>query len=270
MSVGEAARSLLYNGYVRLPDDVQMAAWARSAATLASQVTQDKQARAVWLRCAGTWFAGVDVLDNDASGAVGGTPLPDAALSMIEGLGWQPESWHRAQVSTVYPGYPQPREGESDVAARYRQRRDAAHVDGLLPVGPARHRVLAEPHSFILGIPLNRVPAQAGPLVVWQGSHRIMGDALRAALSRHPEHSWPNLDLTEAYRAARRTCFETCRRVCVPAQPGEATLLHRHLLHGMSPWDARLADTGGLGRMVAYFRPQFASLSEWIGADRHL
>jgi hypothetical protein len=47
---------------------------------------------------------------------------------------------HRAQVSVTYPGYPAPDPEESDAAHRFRRDRDAAHLDGLLPVGPEKRR----------------------------------------------------------------------------------------------------------------------------------
>ena len=62
---------------------------------------------------------------------------------------------------------------------------------------------------------------------------------------------WAELDITQAYRTARREVFASCRRLELPAQPGEAYLLHRLTLHGVAPWRA----TSGQRRMVAYFRP---------------
>ena len=86
-----------------------------------------------------------------------------------------PKAWHPAQLSVIYPGYPRKDPDESEQAHRYRRLHDAAHVDGLLPVGPARRRHLREPHGFILGLPLNRV--SASPLVVWEGSQQVMQGA---------------------------------------------------------------------------------------------
>ena len=59
------------------------------------------------------------------------------------------------------------------------------------------------------------------------------------------------IDLTDAYQAARRDCFDRLERVEIAARPGEAYLVHRLALHGVAPWLA-----GGEGRRaVAYFRP---------------
>lgn len=41
-------------------------------------------------------------------------------------------------------------------------------------------------------------------------------------------------------------------------------LLHRHLIHGVSPW---YNDVIGQGRLVSYFRPLLASVAEWM-SDR--
>ncbi len=55
-------------------------------------------------------------------------------------------------------------------AFRFRLNRDAAHLDGLLPIGPDKRRMVKEPHAWILGLPLNACGAGASPLVVWEGS----------------------------------------------------------------------------------------------------
>ncbi|MEM8752922.1 MAG: hypothetical protein AAGF90_08105, partial [Pseudomonadota bacterium] len=103
-----------------------------------------------------------------------------------------------------------------------------------------------------LGLPLNEAPAGAAPLVVWEGSHEVMRAALREAFGDAPPEAWPEIDVTDAYQAARRRCFETLRRVEVPARPGEAYLIHRLALHGVAPW---AAEAGPGRRAVAYFRP---------------
>ncbi len=81
---------------------------------------------------------GSTCLPNDAAGAVAGSgPLGGTAVRFIEAqLGLTEIAWDRAQVSVVYPGYPRRGEGETDAAFRVRRDRDAAHVDGLLPMGP--------------------------------------------------------------------------------------------------------------------------------------
>ena len=259
-SVGELA-AFRADGFLTLPPDPDIANWAGAALSVAQPLVQAPAQRDRWLRCGGTWFAGVDLLPNEADGTIEGVPLAGAPLGVIDAFGLRPKTWHRAQVSVVYPGYPQPMDGESEAAARYRIKRDAAHVDGILPIGPDRRRKLREPHAFILGLPLNQTAATAAPLVAWRGSHRIIGAAFADILSSHPAAKWPDIDLTEVYQNARRRCFEHCERVLLPAQPGMSTLLHRHTLHGVSPWAA--PDTSP-DRMIAYFRPQLADVTDWL------
>ena len=95
-------------------------------------------------------------------GSLGDTPLNGAVIGDLSPL---PEL-HPAQVSAVYPGYPKPRQGESDAAFRYRLNRDAAHVDGLLAIGPERRRMLRERHAYILGLPLTECSETAAPMTI--------------------------------------------------------------------------------------------------------
>ena len=206
-------------------------------------------------RCGGTWAVGLDLLANDAMGRVGGVDLPWADVGLA------PEPLHKAQLSAIYPGYPQPSPDESASAYSFRLMRDAAHLDGLLPVGQARARMVKEPHGWILGLPLN--VSDASPLVVWEGSHEVLRAGLLAALSPFDPATWGDVDLTEAYAKARRRVFETCARVKVPVLPGQATLLHRLTLHGVAPW-AEGAVGPPEGRIIAYLRPQLASVAAWV------
>lgn len=255
--------TLATRGWVRVPEDPATLAWARAALPLAEAALEDPAQAAQW-QCEGTWFVGVDALENDAAGAVAGVALegpgPDLARALFGDL-----PLHRAQVSAVRPGYPRPRAGESEAAFRYRARRDAAHVDGLLPVGPERRRMLVEPHAWILGLPLTESPEIAAPLVVWDGSHKLMSAAFAKRFSDVPSEDWGRVDLTEIYQATRRAVFETCPRIPLSARPGEALLLHRHLLHGIAPWAEDTAQPGLPSRIVTYFRPQFETLAPWLG-----
>lgn len=247
-------------GWVRLGPLPGLQAWADAALPAARRhvLSGDEE----W-RCGGTWLAGVDALPNGAGGDIAGVPLPSELRAVLP---WLPDSWHAAQLSTLRPGYPQPWAGESDAAFRFRQTRDAAHVDGLLPIGPDRRRMLREPHAFILGLPLTEADPGAAPLVVWEGSQTLIRRAFTAALAPHPPETWGDIDLTEVYHAARREAFATCPRVALPARPGEALLLHRMILHGMAPWaDGALAPPEG--RIIAYFRPEFAHVADWLAAD---
>ncbi|MEJ6401553.1 hypothetical protein [Yoonia sp. 2307UL14-13] len=245
-----ASSALDQDGYAVFPVESAVSAWAAAALPLATEVAARDDAR----RHGGTWSVGVDALPNAPDGSIGGVALTGTWLDHIE----PPKVWHRAQVSTVFPGYPQQDADESDAAHTYRIRRDAAHVDGLLPVGPDRRRFLLEPHGFIAGIPLNDVAAS--PLVVWPESHRIMGRAFAALFEGVGPDGWANVDMTDVYQAARREVFATCARVPVMARPGQVVLLHRHLLHGVAPWKGH---AGHVPRVVAYFRPQIA-IENWL------
>lgn len=241
-------------GWRKYRYSAEVAAWARHAHGQAQAVLRDP-GHAHWYRGENTWFAGVDCLPNDTSGR-----LPDGPPLVGEFLEDLPETvLHPAQVSAVFPGYPKPMKGETEAAARYRRTRDGAHVDGLLPIGPDRRRMIREPHAFILGLPLTDGSAEESPLVVWEGSHLVMRRAFRSVFSGHPADAWPDVDLTEVYHAARREAFETCRRVTLPGVPGEAVVLDPLMLHGIAPWTAG----DGPPRLVAYFRPE-TDLDTWL------
>jgi len=207
-------------GWQRIGPHPPILAWAEAArdAALKTLATSTEP----W-RCGGTWFVGVDALPNGPDGAINGTPFPWDALPL------PPEPLHPAQLSVIRPGYPQPSPDESPAAFAYRRDRDAAHLDGLLPIGPEKRRMVKEPHGWILGLSLNETTAS--PLTIWEGSHEVIRAALLQALTPHPPGDWGNIDITDAYQAARRAVFATCRRVELPVRPGEATLLHRLALH---------------------------------------
>lgn len=235
-------------GWQIIGPDARIAHWARAAMpTAQSAIAADP---AGW-RCGGTWHAGVDALPNGADGAVNGVAFPWEALPLT------PVPLHLGQVSVIRAGYPQPSEGETEAAFAYRLTRDAAHLDGVLPIGAARRRMIREPHAWILGLPLTDT-AQS-PLVVWEGSHVILRAALQAVLHNHDPATWADVDITSAYHAARRNVFASCRRVELPAKVGQATLIHRLTLHGMAPWRQGEGD-----RMIAYFRPMLATAQDWM------
>ena len=234
------------------PDD-EVLRWAQAAHRAGVTLAADPNMRAANLRHQDTWFVGVDALPTAPDGSIAGVPLTGPWEPGIE----HPKVWHRAQLSIVYPGYPQQDPDETDANHRYRIKRAAAHVDGLLPIGEAKRRFLREPHSFILGLPLN--PADAAPLTVWPGSQHTMGAAFRDLIGHQDPQS---VDLTEGYQAARRQCFEHITPKQIIAAPGQSILLHRHLLHGVAPWE-KGQSAPAEGRMIAYFRPEF-SAAEWI------
>jgi hypothetical protein len=241
-------------GWRQIGPHPAIAAWAEAALprAVAALATTDQP-----LRCGGTWAVGLDLLRNAPDGSVAGVAFPWDAVGLAA------EPLHLGQLSAVYPAYPRPSPDETEAAFRFRRNRDAAHLDGLLAIGTDKRRMIKEPHGWILGLPLTACSPDAAPLVVWEGSHRIIRNALRAALAEHPPESWGNIDITAAYQTARAQVFETCRRVEVPSQPGQATLLHRHLIHGVAPW-ADGASAPPEGRIIAYFRPVMASVSDWL------
>jgi hypothetical protein len=239
-------------GWQRIGPHPAIAAWAEAAHKAA--VDHLATTPEPW-RCGGTWFVGVDALANGADGSIHGTPFPWTALPL------PPEPLHRAQLSVIRPGYPQPSPEETPAAFTYRQTRDAAHLDGLLPIGPARARMVKEPHAWILGLPLN--DTKASPLTVWEGSHEILRAALLKALEPHPPETWGDIDITAPYQQARRVIFATCRHIELPAKPGEATLLHRLALHGVAPWKPD-DHAPPEGRMIAYLRPQLPTVEAWL------
>lgn len=241
-------------GWQRIGPHPEILAWAEAArhAALATLATSQEP----W-RCGGTWFVGVDALPNASDGAVNGTRFPWSALPLT------PEPLHKAQLSVIRPGYPRPSPEETPAAFAFRRDRDAAHLDGLLPIGPYKTRMVKEPHAWILGLPLNEAPAS--PLTVWEGSDEIIRAALLRALAPHPVETRGEIDLTEPYQTARREIFATCRRIELPARPGEATLLHRMTLHGVAPWKSG-DHAPPEGRMIAYLRPQVANVHHWLTA----
>lgn len=240
------------DGFVVLPHDTAVADWATAASKPAHKVMQTKGD----LRHGGTWRVGVDELPNAPDGSIAGVPLRGGWVDYVS----TPAHWHQAQLSVVYPGYPKQDRQDSDAAHRYRLIRDAAHVDGLLPEGPAKRRHLREAHSFILGIPLTHV--MQSPLVVWKGSHRIMKDAFAQAFAGVAPDVWGDLDVTDIYHEARRQVFATCERITCPVVLGQASLVHRHTVHGVAPWSA--SESAAQPRLIAYFRPLLGDVTTWL------
>jgi hypothetical protein len=242
-------------GWKVIGPDLEILAWAVAALPMARMaIAGSKEA---W-RSGGTWFVGLDALPNETSGDIGGTPFPWAALPL------DPVPLHAGQLSTIRAGYPFRERGESDAAFHFRRDRDAAHLDGLLAVGPARRRMMREPHTWILGLPLTDCGAGASPLVVWDGSAPIIHAALKRAYAGQAPDSWGDIDVTEAYQAARRQVFEQCRRIEVHVRPGEATLLHPMTIHGVAPWGVTAPVKVADDRIIAYFRPFSPSVADWM------
>ncbi|MDJ1009479.1 MAG: hypothetical protein QNJ13_16825 [Paracoccaceae bacterium] len=246
----------------RFPADAALAPWV-DAAEVRARAALEAPDLARWWRAGGTWFVGVDALPNDTAGRMPGGPSPrGAAIDAARAVANAP--WHRLQLSCLRPGYPRIGAEEDAAQHRFRLKRDGAHLDGLLPEGPRRRRHLREPHAFILGIALTEADPGASPLVVWEGSEKVLLGAIGAAFEGVPPGSRGDVDLTEVYAAARRAVFESCARVPVPLARGEAVLLHRAALHGIAPWAAgALADPAG--RAIAYLRPP-TTPGRWLAA----
>lgn len=251
-------------GWCRFKYDKTLSQWISHALPCARETVTAEQ-NAQWLRCGGTWFAGVNVLPNAPDGSVctSGAIQGEVIDFIQETLGLDGFDWDQAQVSVCYPGYPQPMPGESEMAFAYRRDRDAAHVDGLLPEDPHRRRHLRESHGFIVGIPMVDFSPGAAPFVVWEGSHELIRETFTEVFQGIPVGQWGEMDVTAVYHDARRKIFECCKRVEVYARPGEAYLVHRLALHGIAPWQSGACATRD-GRMICYFRPEIGGPRDWL------
>jgi hypothetical protein len=255
--------SWLDRGWQVFETEAAVKSWLDVAGPAAIAASRAGALRRRWLRHGGTWFVGVEALPNGPDGAVaGGPPLGGAALGEAARVAG-PLPLHRGQVSVTYPGYPAPDPEESDAAHRFRRDRDAAHLDGLLPVGPEKRRHLRELHAFILGIAVTEADPDAAPLVVWEGSHHRIRAAFARAFDGVPAEEWGEIDMTGAYAEVRRAVFASCPRREVPLRPGQCVLVHRHAIHGVAPWreGARAAEDG---RAIVYFRPEVARPKDWL------
>lgn len=242
------------HGYQTYPVTPEGRAWADVANRQSDSLTANPAIRAANLRHQDTWFVGVDVLPTDNNGALSGIDCDGAWTHDIPDV----KPWHKAQLSVVYPGYPQRDPDQSAANHAFRVNRCAAHVDGLLPFGPLRKRYAREFHAFVLGLPLNH--SKGAPTVCWSGSQKIMGAALRDAIGQKDPRE---VDVTDVYQDARRLVFDTCDMVELQTTPGAAFLLHRFTLHGTAPW--RGSET--TERRIAFFRPEFAHYTDWLAQD---
>ena len=142
------ADAFFERGWATFPLDPAILDWLDAAEEAARRAVADP-AHSQWHRCGGTWFAGVNALDNDVTGTVaGGLPLQGAAIRFAEKLVAERFDWDRAQVSVCYPGYPK--------QGRRRERRRLR-----LPPRPGR-RPCRRAAAGRAGAPA--VPARAPPL----------------------------------------------------------------------------------------------------------
>lgn len=254
-------------GWVTFPASAALSPWVQAADQKADGLLADADVRAANLRHGDTWFVGVDVMDCAPDGsiddgpALAGAAAAFAATQMSDN--WTGD-WGRGQLSVTFPGYPRQDPHESDANHRFRKRRDAAHLDGLLPQGPQKRRFFKEPHGIILGIALDSSAGGRAPLVVWEGSHHRLHDLIAdvwEAVGAAGVDQMSDIDLTEKYAEVRKSCFEDLARVEIPLAPGEAVVLHRALLHGVAPWTSQSKTP----RRAVYFRPELPSVSDWCG-----
>ncbi len=251
-------------GWCRFGFDEGIKQWVDASLPYARETRQDSK-QGKWLRCGGSWFAGVNGLPNNPDSSLPGGPvLRGEVIDFIHtALNISQFEWDKAQVSICYPGYPRPTPSESEAAFQFRRDRDAAHVDGLLPEGPKRRRHLREHHGFILGIPMVEFNQRASTPVVWEGSHELVRSAMAERFKGLSPDKWGDEDITEAYHQIRYQIFDKCDRVIITAKPGQTYLVHRLALHGISPW-LEGAKSGDDGRMICYFRPQTGSVWGWL------
>ena len=266
-------KEFLKKGWIVFPPEEAVMDWVNEVQKPALATAEDPKF-SQWHRCQGTWFVGVNVLGNDAAGRVqGGAAFRGAVKYFLDRhLAFGDYGFDAGQVSIIYPGYPKPREGESQAAFAFRRDRDAAHVDGLHPSGVDAARHQNEFQALLLGVSITMADERAAPLVVWEGSHRIMAQLYRKAFDNIAAYDWPKVDLTAAYHAARRQIFASCKRQIVHVPLGGAYLVHRFALHGVAPWqDDALVDPKG--RAIVYFRPEDQTdqgRQNWLYGDKWL
>ena len=135
-------------------------------------------------------------------------------------------------------------------------------LDGLIAEMPGGPRRLKEPHAYVLGVPINQAPENASPMVVWEGSHHLMSSAFKRFFLNQNLNEWENLDIREIYFEARKEVFRKCKRIVLHANVGESYMIHRHCLHGISPWDPKNVSFSE-GRKIVYFRPELEKLADW-------
>ncbi len=251
-------------GYCRFARDERLVSWIDSISSAAEAILADP-AHSHWWRCGGTWFAGVNILDNDAQGKYRDSlPLQGAAFDFMQShiLPHIPRCniLDRAQISVCTFGYPQKDSNDNDeIGYNFRKNRDAAHLDGLLKENNLRF--LREYHGYILGIGLNDVDEDSAPVVIYEKSHLYIKEWLSSHF-KNTNEPWDNIDLTESYKTIRHEILQSCKRICLPLKKGEALLLHRFSIHGTSPW----LSSATIPRKLAFFRPITTNRKKWLQA----
>lgn len=253
-------------GWLHFKFDSHLLDWVNHALPYAREAVASPS-NAHWRRCGGTWFVGVNLLPNDQQGRIGDSgPISGEAISFLRrNFDFLSVALDKAQISVCYPEYPKPSTSESESSYRYRLRRNGAHIDGLHALGSDRRRYLKEHHAFVLGIPMSEFSADAAPPMVWECSHEAVRSAFAELYSHIPHEKWSELDVTNRYHALRKEIFERCSQRTLRLQKGECFLIHRLALHGIAKWSEQ-ASADPDGRMICYFRPQFANPQDWLCA----
>ena len=261
-------QQFVQQGWTQLPVSAELTAWQEQTLPTAIACMQAPEFQQ-WWRYQDTWFVGVNALPNDASGALANGPtLPAKLLHLLANyVGCASLELDQAQISACMPGYPKTSTDESIASFAFRTQHYAAHLDGLRPLGPQRQRHLTEQHSFILGIPLSSHLPEAGPVMVWPGSHKLVQSWLQSELSHLPAEQWQEQDLTKSYQSVRKHILETIEPVPIHVPQGGAYLIHRHTIHGQGLWPENVDNVGKQGRIIAYFRPCLHESSNWLGDD---
>ena len=130
----------MHGGFAVFDSDRQVTAWARAAEQQARDIAADPAVKAANLRHGETWFVGVDALPNGPDGSIAGVPLTGPWHDHITA----PASWHPAQLSIVYPGYPKQDVGESHSGAAAEPVKRCT-VDGLARQSPHHGRGISRP-----------------------------------------------------------------------------------------------------------------------------
>ena len=91
-------------GWCRLPYDAQLHQWINHALPYARQTLIDSD-NAQWHRCGGTWFAGVNVLPNSATGQIDSGPkLENQTTTLItQNICKRDFGWDKGQISVCFP-----------------------------------------------------------------------------------------------------------------------------------------------------------------------
>ena len=254
-------------GWAVLDPDKEMYEWIDQAKKISQQKLDKNYFIKKQLRCGGTWFVGANFLKNDSHGKLNGVSLKGKAVrSIVDRYGKLFSEWDQAQVSICYRGYPQPSKSETLASFNYRKNYFGAHLDGIIPIGQPKRRYAQQYHTFIFGIPLVNFNAFAAPLVVWEGSHQIMRDAISRRLLKSSVKLWKDLDITEIYQEARKEVFLKCEQKKIVVPLGGTYILHRQVLHGVMPW-GKHGRSDEKGRMIAYFRPTLKEPQIWLNQN---